>query len=170
MPPECQGWGSPNPFTISDLTYVWVLCDVYENDLASVRLGDRADVRLNAYPDQVLSGTVGNIGPILDPNIRTAKVRIEMRNPGLMRPGMFVTATFYGKQKESRAAVPATAILHLHDRDWVYVPLKNNQFRRTEVVGGDMLPDNMQEVSSGIAPRQQVVANALEFQNSVEQK
>jgi membrane fusion protein, heavy metal efflux system len=164
------GLGSPNPFTISDLTYVWVLCDVYENDLASVRLGDRADVRLNAYPDQVLSGTVGNIGPILDPNIRTAKVRIEMRNPGLMRPGMFVTATFYGKQKESRAAVPATAILHLHDRDWVYVPLKNNQFRRTEVVGGDMLPDNMQEVSSGIAPRQQVVANALEFQNSVEQK
>jgi membrane fusion protein, heavy metal efflux system len=164
------GLGSPNPFTISDLTYVWVLCDVYENDLANVRLGDRADVRLNAYPDQVFSGTIGNIGPVLDPNIRTAKVRIEMRNPGLMRPGMFVTATFHGKQKESRAAVPATAILHLHDRDWVYVPLKNNQFRRTEVVGGDMLPDNMQEVNSGIVPGQQVVANALEFQNSVEQK
>jgi len=164
------GLGSPNPFTISDLTSVWVLCDVYENDLADVRLGDRADVRLNAYPDQVFSGTIGNIGPILDPNLRTAKVRIEMRNPGLMRPGMFVTATFYGKRKQSRAAVPATAILHLHDRDWVYVPLKNSQFRRTEVVGGDMLPDNMQEVVSGIAPSQQVVANALEFQNSVEQK
>jgi len=164
------GLGSPNPFTISDLTSVWVLCDVYENDLADVRLGDRADVRLNAYPDQVFSGTIGNIGPILDPNLRTAKVRIEMRNPGLMRPGMFVTATFYGKRKQSRAAIPATAILHLHDRDWVYVPLKNSQFRRAEVVGGDMLPDNMQEVVSGIAPSQQVVANALEFQNSVEQK
>jgi len=164
------GLGSPNPFTISDLTSVWVLCDVYENDLADVRLGDRADVRLNAYPDQVFSGTIGNIGPILDPNIRTAKVRIEMRNPGLMRPGMFVTATFYGKRKQSRAAVPAAAILHLHDRDWVYVPLKNSQFRRTQVVGGEMLPDNMQEVVSGIAPSQQVVANALEFQNSVEQK
>jgi len=164
------GLGSPNPFTISDLTSIWVLCDVYENDLADVRLGDRADVRLNAYPDQVFSGTIGNIGPILDPNLRTAKVRIEMRNPGLMRPGMFVTATFYGKRKQSRAAIPATAILHLHDRDWVYVPLKNSQFRRAEVVGGDMLPDNMQEVVSGIAPSQQVVANALEFQNSVEQK
>jgi membrane fusion protein, heavy metal efflux system len=162
------GLGSPNPFTISDLEYVWVLCDVYENDLVNVRLGEKADIRLNAYPDQVFSGTIGNIGPVLDPNIRTAKVRIEMRNPGLMRPGMFVTATFHGRQKQKRAAVPATAILHLHDRDWVYVPMKNSHFRRTEVVGGDMLPNDLQEVVSGIAPGQQVVANALEFQNSAE--
>jgi membrane fusion protein, heavy metal efflux system len=162
------GLGSPNPFTISDLESVWVLCDVYENDLANIRLGERADIRLNAYPDQAFSGTIGNIGPVLDPNIRSAKVRIEVRNPGLMRPGMFVTATFHGQKKQTRAAVPATAILHLHDRDWVYVPLQKGQFRRTEVVGGDMLPDNMQEVVSGIAPGQQVVANALEFQNSAE--
>ena len=164
------GLGSPNPLTISDLSYVWVLCDVYENDLVNVKLGENAEVRLNAYPDQVFSGTISNIGPILDPNIRTAKVRIEMRNPGLMRPGMFVTATFHGRKKERRAAVPASAILHLHDRDWVYVPIKNNQFRRTEVVGGDMLPDNMQEIVSGITPGQQVVANALELQNTVEQQ
>jgi cobalt-zinc-cadmium efflux system membrane fusion protein len=162
------GLGSPNPFTISDLDYVWVLCDVYENDLVNVRLGEKADIRLNAYPDQVVSGTIGNIGPVLDPNIRAAKVRIEVRNPGLMRPGMFVTATFHGQKKQTRAAVPATAILHLHDRDWVYVPLQKGQFRRTEVVGGDMLPNNMQEVVSGIAPGQQLVANALEFQNSAE--
>jgi membrane fusion protein, heavy metal efflux system len=164
------GLGSPNPFTISDLSYVWVLCDVYENDLVDIRLGDKADIRLNAYPDQPLSGTISNIGPILDPNIRTAKVRIEVRNPGLMRPGMFVTATFYGRQKQKRAVVPADAILHLHDRDWVYVPLQNSQFRRTAVVGGEMLPNNMQEVISGIKPGEQVLANALEFQNSVEQQ
>jgi cobalt-zinc-cadmium efflux system membrane fusion protein len=162
------GLGSPNPFTISDLDYIWVLCDVYENDLGNVRLGQKADIRLNAYPDQVFSGTISNIGPVLDPNIRSAKVRIEMHNPGLMRLGMFVTATFHGQKKETRAAVPATAILHLHDRDWVYLPMKNGQFKRTEVVGGDMLPNNMQEVVSGIAPGQQVVANALEFQNSAE--
>ena len=164
------GLGSPNPFTISDLEYVWVLCDVYENDLVNVRLGDKAEVRLNAYPDRVLSGTIGNIGPALDPNLRTAKVRIEMRNPGTMRPGMFVTATFHGQQKQKRTAVPATAILHLHDRDWVYVPAQNNQFRRMEVVGGEMLPNSMQEVRSGINVGQQVVANALEFQNSAEQQ
>jgi cobalt-zinc-cadmium efflux system membrane fusion protein len=164
------GLGSPNPFTISDLDYIWVLCDVYENDLGNVRLGEKADIHLNAYPDQVFAGTIGNIGPVLDPNIRTAKVRIEMRNPGLMRPGMFVTAIFHGRKRQTRAAVPATAILHLHDRDWVYIPLKNNQFRRAEVVGGDMLPDDMQEVVSGIGPGQQVIANALEFQNSAEQQ
>ncbi|HXY13047.1 MAG TPA: efflux RND transporter periplasmic adaptor subunit [Terriglobales bacterium] len=163
------GLGSPNPFTISDLEYVWILCDVYENDLENVRLGEKAEIRLNAYPDQVFPGTIGNIGPVLDPNIRTAKVRIEMRNPGLMRPGMFVTATFHGRKKETRAAVPATAVLHLHDRDWVYIPLDNDRFRRTEVVAGEMLPDRMQEVVSGVKPGQQLVANALEFQNSAEQ-
>jgi membrane fusion protein, heavy metal efflux system len=164
-----QGLASPNPFTISDLSYVWILCDVYENDLANVRLGETADVRLNAYPDQILTGTISNIGPVLDPNIRTAKVRLEMRNPGLMRPGMFVTAIFHGRRSERRAAVPAAAILHLHDRDWVYVPMGNGRFRRTEVVGGDMLPGGMQEVVSGINPGQQVVANALEFQSTVGQ-
>jgi membrane fusion protein, heavy metal efflux system len=164
------GLGSPNPFTISDLSYVWILCDVYENDLASVRLGDKADIRLNAYPNQVFTGTVSNIGPILDPNIRTAKVRVEVANPGMMRPGMFVTATFHGRQKEKHASVPSTAILHLHDRDWVYIPQDNRQFRRVAVVAGNMLPNGMQEVMSGITPGQQVVANALAFQNSVEQQ
>ena len=164
-----QGLGAPNPFTISDLTHVWIVCDVFENDLSAVRLGEGADIRLNAYPSRVLRGTISNIGPILDPNIRTAKVRIEVENPGLMRPGMFVTATFHGPQKESRTAVPAAAILHLHDRDWVYMPVRDRQFRRVEVVGGDMLPGNMQEVVSGLAAGQQVVANALEFQNSVQQ-
>jgi membrane fusion protein, heavy metal efflux system len=164
-----QGLASPNLFTISDLSSVWILCDVYENDLANVRLGEKADVRLNAYPDQAFTGIISNIGPILDPNIRTAKVRLEMRNPGLMRPGMFVTAIFHSRQSEKRAAVPSTAILHLHDRDWVYLPLGNGRFRRTEVVGGDMLPGGMQEIVSGISSGQQVVANALEFQGTVGQ-
>lgn len=163
------GLSSPNPFTISDLSYVWILCDVYENDLSAVRIGDKADIRLNAYPGKGFSGIISNIGPILDPNIRTAKVRIEVRNPGLMRPGMFATVTFHGQKKEVHAAVPATAILHLHDRDWVYVPAGNKKVRRLEVTGGDMLAGDMQEIVTGIAPGQQVVTNALEFQNTVEQ-
>jgi cobalt-zinc-cadmium efflux system membrane fusion protein len=158
-----------NPFTISDLSYVWILCDVYENDLSIVHLGDKADIRLNAYPNEVFTGVVANVGPVLDPNIRTAKVRIEMRNPGLMRVGMFVTATFHGQQRETRAAVPATAVLHLHDRDWVYEPTPDKKFRRVPVSAGDMLPGNMQEISSGLAPGQRVVTNALEFQITVEQ-
>ena len=163
------GLSSPNPFTISDLTYVWILCDVYENDLASVRVGETADVRLNAYPDKTFTGTISNVSPILDPNLRTAKVRIEVRNPGIMRPGMFGTATFHGQKKEKLATVPANAVLHLHDRDWVYVPAGGNNFRRVEVKAGAMLPGDMQEIRSGIAPGQQVIANALEFQNTAEQ-
>jgi cobalt-zinc-cadmium efflux system membrane fusion protein len=165
-----QGLTSPNPFTISDLSTVWILCDVYENDLADVHVGEKADIRLTAYPDQVFVGTINNVSPVLDPNIRTAKVRIEVHNTGLMRPGMFVSATFHGQKKETFAAVPATAILHLHDLDWVYEPAGNNQFRRVQITGGDMLPSNMQGVVSGLAPGQQVISNALEFQNSVEQQ
>jgi cobalt-zinc-cadmium efflux system membrane fusion protein len=165
-----QSLSPTNPFTISDLTYVWILCDVYENDLASVHLHENADVRLSAYPDKVFTGVISNVGAVLDPSIRTAKVRIEVRNPGLlMRPGMFVTATFHGQKKESHAAVPATAVLHLHDRDWVYFPAGGKKFRRADVTTGDMLPGNLQEILSGVSPGQQVVSNALEFQNTVEQ-
>jgi cobalt-zinc-cadmium efflux system membrane fusion protein len=163
------GLGSPNPFTISDLSYVWILCDVYENALANVQVGQTAEVRLNAYPDKVLRGRIGNIGPILDPTLRTAKVRIEIENPGLMKVGMFVTATFHGQKKEMHAAVPADAILHLHDREWVYVPAGDKTFRRVEVTSGETLPDKMQEIISGLKPGQQVVSRALLMQNTVEQ-
>ena len=149
-----------NPFTISDLSSVWIVCDVYENDLPNVHLGDTAEIRLNAYPDRVLRGSVSNIGAILDPNIRTAKIRIEVANPGMMRLGMFVTATFRGLTKGVHTVVPASAILHLHDRDWVYVPSADKKFRRVEVVGGDPLPGNLQQIKSGLQPAQQVIANA----------
>lgn len=157
-----------SPFTISDLSTVWIVCDVYENDLASVHVGDPAEVTLNAYPGRVFKGTVDNILPILDPSIRTGKVRIEVANPGIMKVGMFVTATFQGKTEQKYAAVPASAILHLHDRDWVYVPVSNKAFKRVMVVGGDLLPGNMQEIKSGIPVGQQVVVNPLVLQNTID--
>jgi len=164
-----QSYATPNPFTISDLSKVWIICDVWENNMAQVHLGEYADIHLVAYPNRVLRGRIGNILPIVDPNIRTAKVRLEVDNPALMRLGMFVTATFHGQTIERHATVPATAILHLHDREWVYTPLGNGRFRRQEVAAGGMLPDNTQEVASGIKAGDRVVANALVFQNTVEQ-
>jgi len=165
-----QGLAGANPFTISDLTSVWILCDVYENDLSDVQVRQTADIRLNAYPDKLYTGKISNIGPILDPTIRTAKVRVQVANPGLlMRVGMFVTATFHGQRKERVAAVPASAILHLHDREWVYVPAGRARFRRVEVRAGANLPDKEQEVLSGIEPGQEVVSNALVLQNTAEQ-
>jgi cobalt-zinc-cadmium efflux system membrane fusion protein len=158
-----QALTAPNPFTISDLSSIWVVCDVYENDLPSVHIGDTAEIRLNAYPDRVFTGKVSNIGAILDPNIRTAKVRIEVQNPGFMRLGMFVRATFRGQTSEMHTIVPASAVLHMHDRDFVFLPAADKKFRRVEVVGGDLLNDNvnLQEIKSGLKPGEQVVTNAL---------
>jgi cobalt-zinc-cadmium efflux system membrane fusion protein len=164
-----QAYSAPNPFTISDLSRVWIICDVWENNMAQIHIGEYADIHLVAYPSRVLKGRIGNILPIIDPNIRTAKVRLEVENPGLMRVGMFVTATFHGETMEKHATVPATAILHLHDREWVYTPLGNGRFRRQEVVAGNMLPGNMQEVISGLKAGDRVVSRALVFQNTVEQ-
>lgn len=157
-----------NPFTISDLSYVWVVCDVYENDILSVKVGDTAEVRLNAFPDLTLKGTVSNILPILDPSIRTAKVRIEVRNPGNLRLGMFANATFSSLKKETHTTVPSSSILRLHDRDWVYVPAPGNKFQRIEVIAGDSLPNNLQELISGLQPGQRVVVNPLSLQNEID--
>jgi cobalt-zinc-cadmium efflux system membrane fusion protein len=163
-----QAYSSPNPFTISDLTTVWIVCDVYENAMASVRMGEPADIKLTAYPDKVIKGRVSNIGSILDPNIRSAKVRIEVPNPGgMMRPGMFATATFFSSEKYTFTSVPASAILHLHDRDWVFLP-SQGKFRRIQVTSGAQLPNQMQEILTGLQPGQQVVSNAGTLQNAID--
>ncbi len=163
-----QAYSTPNPFTISDLTTVWIVCDVYENDMSNVRVGQPADIKLNAYPNQILKGRISNIGSILDPNIRTAKVRIEVANPGeMMRPGMFATATLFGKEKQTFTSVPSSAVVHLHDRDWVFVP-DQQKFKRIPVVSGEQLPNNMQEILSGLQPGRQVVSNAINLQNAID--
>jgi cobalt-zinc-cadmium efflux system membrane fusion protein len=153
--------GSATAFTIVDLSTVWILCDVYENDIPKIQLGQEAKIKLSAYPDRPLTGHVSDIGPVLDPSIRTAKVRIQVPNPGILRLGMFVTATFSSKKKMTYTVVPSEAVLHLHDRDWVYLPAGGNQFRRTEVRAGNMLDGNRQEILSGLEPGQKVVVNAL---------
>jgi membrane fusion protein, heavy metal efflux system len=162
--------GSANAFTIADLSHVWIVCDVYENNLPTVHIGQNAEIRLTAYPDRVLTGVISDIGAVLDPQNRAAKVRIQVENPNtLMRVGMFASVTIHGKALQNHAQVPATAVLHLHDRDWVYVPSGDNRFRRVSVKGGDTLPGNMQEILSGINVGQQVVSNALALQNTADQ-
>ncbi len=161
--------GSATAFTIADLSTIWILCDVYENDLPKIQIGQEATIRVDAYPDKPLTGRISDIGPVLDPSIRTAKVRIEVRNPGILRLGMFVTATFSSRKKATYTVVPADAVLHLHDRDWVYLPAGDNQFRRTEVRAGSMLEGNRQEILSGLNPGQHVVTKALLLETAVNQ-
>ncbi len=157
-----------NLFTIANLSTVWVVCNVYENDLPNVRVGDMANVELNAYPGKPFRGRISNIGKVLDATVRTAPVRIVLPNPGMMRSGMFVTATFYGQHGRLLATVPSSAVLHLHDRDWLFVPSGNAQFRRTQVNGGKVT-DGKQDIVSGISPGQQVVNDALALSAEGEQ-
>ena len=153
--------GSSTAFTVADLSQVWVVCDVYENDISKLQVGQEAKIVVNAYPDRPLKGRISDIGPILDPSLRTAKVRIEVANPGFLKLGMFATATFTSRKKEAHAVVPADAVLHLHDRDWVFVPAGDNKFKRTEVRAGQMISGSRQVILSGIEPGQQVMSNAL---------
>lgn len=162
---------SPNLFTIADLSKVWVLCDVYENNISQVHLNDYAEVRTNAYRDRVVRGRVSNIGTMLDPASRTLKVRLELDNQdGYMRPGMFAAARFLAQGAVSRMGLPATAILRLHDRDWVFLPAGDGKFRRTEVQTGGQLKDGFQEILAGIKPGQRVVASALQFSSAAESR
>ncbi len=160
--------GTATAFTIADLRSVWILCDVYENDLPKVSPGQTAEIRLAAYPGKTLTGRVSDIGPVLDPALRTAKVRIEVANSGLLRLGMFVTATLASRSKVTHATVPSSALLHLHDREWVFQPAGPGQFRRVAVQGGAMLAGGQQEILSGLAPGQPVVKDALNLQATAE--
>jgi cobalt-zinc-cadmium efflux system membrane fusion protein len=160
---------SPNLFTIADLSRVWVLCDVYEDALTRVHLGDIAEVRLNALPDRVLRGQVGNISRVLDPATRTAKVRVELQNTGgLFRSGMFATASIRSRKEVEQPVLPVAAIMRMHDKDWVFVPLGGNKFRRTEVKLGPVMNDGAQQVLAGLQAHDKVVGNALQFSNAAE--
>jgi cobalt-zinc-cadmium efflux system membrane fusion protein len=161
---------SPNLFTIANIDDVWIVCDVYENNLPNLSVGQSADIRFNAFPDKSISGRISEIDPILDPSIRTAKVRVQVRNPGFMKIGMFVTATFRSLKQAPQLTVPSTAIVHLHDEDFVYIAAAGGGFSRARVVSGAMLPGNMQVVQSGLEAGQKVAVNALELQSTVTQQ
>lgn len=162
---------SPNLFTIADLSRVWVLCDVWENNLAQVHVGDRAEIELAAYPNRRFRGRVENISKVLDPATRTAKVRIELPNEnGILRPNMFAVAHFISQGARSRALVPVSAVLRLQDRYWIFVQVSEKQFRRTEVQAGPANADGTQQILGGIQAGARVVKDALQFDREATNK
>ncbi len=164
--------GPSGSLIIADLSHVWVVCDVYESDLATVHLGQQATIQLSAFPGKTFSGTVSDIGAVLDPNLRTAKVRIQVANPGgLVRVGMFATASLLGSRAQASLVVPGTAILHLHDHEYVFVPVNQpGSFRRVPVRTGRTDGDQTEVSGGGLAEGQQVVLNALDLQNTADQE
>jgi cobalt-zinc-cadmium efflux system membrane fusion protein len=162
---------SPNLFTIADLSTVWVLCDVYQDLLARVHVGDTALITINGYLGQEFTGKIVNISEVLDPATRTAKVRIELPNPkGEFRAGMFVTATFRSRQPVERIVVPASAVVHFHDKDWVFVPAGGDKFRRVVIQLGPETGSGMQTVVAGLQPTDKVVTNALQLSTASEEQ
>jgi cobalt-zinc-cadmium efflux system membrane fusion protein len=159
---------SPNLFTIADLTQVWVLSDVYENDLGEVHLGDTAEIRLNAYPDKTYHGKVADISRILDPATRSAKVRIVLPNgDGSFRPGMFAVSTFRSRKSQPQTVVPSTAIIRLQDKDWVFRKEGPQRFHRVEVRTSGGIANGMQPIQEGLKAGEEIVTNALEFSSAV---
>jgi len=161
---------TPNLFTIADLSNVWVVCDVYENDIGEVRIGDPAEVHLNAFPDRVFKGSVSDVSRVLDPNTRSAKVRIVLANrDGAFRPGMFAVATFRSRQQKPHLVVPATAIMRLQDKDWIFRKESANSFRRLQVQTSG-LPGGLQQIQQGAKAGDELVANALAFSTAASEQ
>jgi membrane fusion protein, heavy metal efflux system len=144
--------------------------DVYENDLEDVHIGDPAEVHLNAFPDRVFKGTVSDVARVLDPNTRSAKVRIVLDNrTGAFRPGMFAVATFRSRKTKPHLIVPATAVMRLQDKDWIFRRESANSFRRLEVTTSG-LPDGLQQIQQGAKAGDEIVTNALVFSTAASEQ
>jgi membrane fusion protein, heavy metal efflux system len=159
---------SPTLFTIADLTQVWVVCDVYENDLGAVHTGDIAEIRLSAYPDKTYHGKVSDMARVLDSATRSAKVRIVLSNrDGSLRPGMFAVAKFRSRDLHPIVEVPTTALIRLQDKDWVFRKEGPQRFHRMEVHTLSGASDGMQPIRDGVRTGDEVIANALEFASAI---
>jgi membrane fusion protein, heavy metal efflux system len=152
-------------FTVVDLSTVWVVADVYENDFSRVHVGSTASVTTKAYPDVVLPGRVSYIDPQVDPTTRTAKVRIEVSNPReQLRLGMFADVSIEGAEHTSIARIPRAAVQNVDNRTVVYLvdPGQAGRFIEREVHLGDFSGSGV-DVVSGVEQGERVVSDGSFF-------
>jgi membrane fusion protein, heavy metal efflux system len=164
--------GSTQCFTISDMSTVWVLVNVYQNDLAYVRVGDSVELTTDAYPT-VFHGKISYIADALDPNTRTVQARIVTENPGdKLKKDMYVTATVRAGALANAITVPDAAVLRdSENQPFVYVQQNNNQFARRLVKAGDS-QNGRTLIQSGLNEGEHVIGDGslfLQFQNSLQQ-
>lgn len=151
-------------FDIANLSNVWAMFDAYEADLPFLRVGDKLEYTLQAVPGKTFSGKISFINPILDPTTRTAKVRVETSNPGmLLKPEMYVNANIEAplKQFDNQLVIPKSAVLWTGKRSIVYVKQPNTEtpaFIMHEVDLGPSLGDAY-VVLSGINDGDEIVTN-----------
>lgn len=163
--------GNTQCFTISDLSTVWVLVNVYQKDLPYVRVGDQVVIQTDTYPD-VFNGRIAYVAASLDPSTRTLQARIETVNPGeKLKKDMYVTATVQAGKIEKAIAVPDSAVLRdSENQPFVYTEVSPNQFGRRPVTLGESLQGQTQ-ITAGLQPGDRLIGDGslfLQFANSLQ--
>jgi Cu(I)/Ag(I) efflux system membrane fusion protein len=147
-------------YQVSDLSAVWVIADVFEQDLGWIKTGAKAKIKINAYPDKSFSGSVTYVYPTLKAETRTIPVRVELANPGgLLKPGMFAELEMQASIKGQVLTVPISAVIDSGTRQIVLIQLKEGRFEPREVKLGAR-SDNYIEVLDGVQTGEQVVVAA----------
>jgi cobalt-zinc-cadmium efflux system membrane fusion protein len=165
--------GATQCFMISDVSTVWVLVNVYQNDLPYVRVGDTVAIQTDAYPE-TFHGKISYVAASLDPSTRTLQARIETPNPGeKLKKDMYVVATVNAGAIKNAIALPDAAVLRDSDsqnQPFVYAAVGSGQFGRRPVTVGESL-NGQTEITSGLKPGDQVIGNGslfLQFANSLQ--
>lgn len=165
--------GSTQVFTISNMSTVWVLANVYQKDLPYVHVGDPVTITTDAYPDTEFNGKISYIAAALDPNTRTLQARIDVKNPEeKLKKDMYVVANVKAGAISKALTVPASAVLRdAENQPFVYAVAGNNQFARRSVTIGENSGSQIQ-VLSGLTAGDRVVGDGslfLQFANSLQQ-
>ncbi|HXI71042.1 MAG TPA: efflux RND transporter periplasmic adaptor subunit [Verrucomicrobiae bacterium] len=147
-------------YRLADLGIVWVIAQVYEQDLPFVKLGQEAIVKVASLPDREFRGRVTFVYPSVDEKTRTAKVRLEFENPGyFLKPGMFVSALIHAQLEDSAVLVPESAVLRSGARNTVFVALDGGKFEGRNVMLGVEAENAMIQVTGGLSAGERVVTS-----------
>lgn len=147
------------PYTIADLSHLWIQLDIYEKDLRWVEVGKTVDIKVNAYPDENFEGKITYVSDILDESTRAAKARVEILNmDGKLKPGMFATAiiSIPSSDNEEGIVVLSTAIQQIEGKSAVFVQEGEDSFEMRGVSLGQHSGDYVQ-VLKGLSPGDKVV-------------
>jgi len=147
-------------YQIADISSIWVLADVFERDIGTLKVGQKVNVAITAYPDKVFAGKIAYIYPTLNAVTRTVPIRVELPNPGgLLKPAMYAAVEVGAGNTAKVVAVPLAAVIDSGTRQTVLVQKEEGRFEPREVKLG-LRGDDYVEVKEGVKEGEQVVVAA----------
>lgn len=151
--------GATPCFTVADISQMWVMANIFESDMASIAVGDEAEI-ISSASAKSIPGKIDNISTIVDPNTRAIGVRVAAQNPdGVLRKQMYVRVLIHSSKESSGLLVPVSAVLRNDENlPFVYVAQSDGTFERRGVTLGSRV-DNQQEITSGLKPDEQIVVD-----------